>query len=116
MPYKLNISFPAHNWAKAVADLNVNFLHIRIWCFENRPLPNPDKTKRTVYLTRQRLQNLPGIRRKRTDAGARHVVKNLGVTFDSSLTFHQHIVQTVSSCFSRLAQINRVKHVFDRST
>lgn len=40
-----------------------------------------------------------------------HVV--LGVTFYPSLTFHKHIVKTVSSC---LAQINRVKHVFDRST
>ena len=45
-----------------------------------------------------------------------HVAKDLGVTFDSNLTFHQHIVKTVSSCFSSLAQINRVKHVFDRST
>ena len=31
----------------------------------------------------------------------------------SSLTFHEH---TVSSCSSSLAQINRVKDVFDRST
>ena len=45
-----------------------------------------------------------------------HVVEDLGVTFDWSLTFHEHITKTVSSCFSSLAQINRVKHVFDRST
>ena len=38
------------------------------------------------------------------------------MTFDSSLTFHEHIVKTVSSCFSSLAQINRVKHMFVRST
>ena len=38
------------------------------------------------------------------------------MTFDSSLTFHEHITKTVSSCFSSLAQINCVKHVFDRST
>ena len=36
--------------------------------------------------------------------------------FDSNLTFHEHIVKTVSTCFSSLAQINRVKHEFDRST
>ena len=30
--------------------------------------------------------------------------------------FHEHIVKTVSSCSSSLAQTNRVKHVFDRST
>ena len=45
-----------------------------------------------------------------------HVVKDLGVTFDSRLTFHVHIVKTVSFCFLSLAQINRVKHVFNRST
>ena len=33
-----------------------------------------------------------------------------------SLTFDEHIVETVSSCSSSLAQINRVKNVFDRST
>ncbi|CAH3114601.1 unnamed protein product, partial [Pocillopora meandrina] len=38
------------------------------------------------------------------------------VIFDSNLTFHEHIIKTVSTCFSSLAQINRVKHVFDRST
>ena len=38
------------------------------------------------------------------------------MTFDSSITFHGYIVKTVSSCFSSLAQINRVKQVFDRST
>ena len=38
------------------------------------------------------------------------------MTFDSRLTFHVHIIKTVSSCFSSLAQINRVEHVFNRST
>ena len=51
-----------HDWAKAVADLNADLLHIRNWCFENRLLLNPDKTKLIVYGSRQRLQNLPVIR------------------------------------------------------
>ena len=44
------------------------------------------------------------------------VVKDLGLTFDSSLTFQEHMVKIVSSCCSSLAQINRVKNVFDRLT
>ena len=48
---KLYISFPVHDWAKAVADLNADLLHIRNWCFENRLLLNPDKTKLIVYGT-----------------------------------------------------------------
>ena len=113
---KLYISFPVHDWAKAVADLNADLL--RNWCFENRLLLNPDKTKLIVYGSRQRLQNLPVIRLSvlGKELTPVHVVKDLGVTFDSSLTFQEHIVKTVSSCFSSLAQINRVKHVFHRST
>ena len=115
---KLYISFPAFDWAKAVADLNVDLLHIGNWCFEDRLLLNPDKTKLIVYGSRQRLQNLPDIRLSLLgkELIPAHVVKDLGVTFDSSLTFHEHIMKTVSSCFASLAQINRVKHVFDRST
>ena len=117
---KLYISFPVHDWVKAVADLNVDLLHIGNWCFENCLLLNPDKTKLIVYGSRQRLQNLPDIRLSLLgkELIPAHIVKDLhvGVTFDSSLTFHRHIMKTVSSCFSSLAQIYRVKHVFDRLT
>ena len=53
---KLYISFPDNDWAKAVAlaDMNVDLLHIRNWCFENLLLLNPDKTKPIVYGSRQR--------------------------------------------------------------
>ena len=115
---KLHISFPAHDWVKAVSDMNVDLLRIRNWCFENRLLLNPGKTKLTVYGSRQRLQNLPDIHLSLLgkELTPVHVVKDLGMTFDSSLTFHKHIVKTVFSCFSSLAQINRVEHMFDRST
>ena len=95
----------AHEWAKAVADLNVDLQRIRNWCFENRLLLNPDKSKLIVYGSRQRLQSLQDVH-----------LSLLGVTFGSSLTFQEHIVKTVSSCFSSLPQIDCVKHVFDRST
>ena len=36
--------------------------------------------------------------------------KELGVILDNNLTNHDHITKTVSSFFSRLAQINRVQH------
>ena len=113
------ISSPVHDWTKTIADLNVDLLHIRNWCFENRLLFNPDKTKLIVYGSRQRLQNLPVIRLSLLgkELIPAHVVKDLGVIFDSSLTFHEYkVVKTVSSCFSSLAQVNRVKHAFNRPT
>ena len=42
--------------------------------------------------------------------------RDLGVILDSSLTFNDHVIATVSSCMSRLSQINRVKHCFDKHT
>ena len=86
----------------------------RNWSLKNRPFLNPDKTK----LRQQRLQNLPDIRLSLLgkELIPARFAYDLGVTFDSSLTFHELIVKTVSSCFSSLVQINRVKHMFDRST
>ena len=42
--------------------------------------------------------------------------RDLGVIFDTSLTFDHHVSATVASCMSRLGQINRVKHCFDNCT
>ena len=42
--------------------------------------------------------------------------KNLGVILDYNLTYDEHIIKIASSCMSRLGQINRVKHVFDKRT
>ena len=40
-------------------------------------------------------------------------IKDLGVTFDPTLSFNKHISGTVSSCMSKLAQISRAKHAFN---
>ena len=40
--------------------------------------------------------------------------KELGVILDNNLTYHDHITKTVSSFFSRLAQINRVQQAFNK--
>ena len=42
--------------------------------------------------------------------------KDLGMILDSNLTDDEHIIKTASSCMSRLGQINRAKHVFDKRT
>ena len=87
---KLYISFPAHYWVKAVSDMNDDLLRIQNWCFESRLLLNPEKSKLIVYGSRQRLQNLPDIRLSLLgkELTPVHVVRDLGVTFDSILTFH----------------------------
>ena len=42
--------------------------------------------------------------------------KDLGVILDSHLTYNDHIKNLVSSCTSKLCQINRVKDSFDKET
>ena len=42
--------------------------------------------------------------------------KDLGVILDPHLTYDHHISKTVSSCFSKLYQIDRVKKSFDKET
>ena len=42
--------------------------------------------------------------------------KDLGVILDPHLTYDHHISKTVSSHFSKLYQINRVKESFDKET
>ena len=36
--------------------------------------------------------------------------------FDPNLIFDNHVLETVSSCMSPLAQINRVKYSFDKQS
>ena len=40
--------------------------------------------------------------------------KDLGVILENNQTYDDYITKTVSSCFSLLAQINRVKHAFKK--
>ena len=40
-------------------------------------------------------------------------IKDLGVTFDPTLSFNKHISVTVSSCMSKLAQISWAKHALN---
>ena len=42
--------------------------------------------------------------------------KDLGVIADSRLSFDEYVTEVVSKCKGSLCQINRVKHLFDRST
>jgi len=44
------------------------------------------------------------------------IVRNLGVLFDSELTFKHHVSKTVSSCFYQLRRIRQLKRHVDVNT
>ena len=96
--------------------MNKDLLSIRNWCFDNQLLLNPDKTKLVVFGSRQMTAKVSDFRLFLLGKELEPVkaARDLGVTLDSNLTYNEHIVSTVSSCMSRLGQINRVKHIFDK--
>lgn len=40
--------------------------------------------------------------------------RDLGIQMDATLSFDEHITNIVSSCFTKLCQINRIKYLFDK--
>ena len=96
-----------------IAAMNDNLIKLRNWCFDNRLLLNPDKTKLIVYGNQKmilKLQDfcLPLLGKELLPIDS---VKDLGVVFDSKLSFNDHAIKTVSSRLSALGQISQVKHV-----
>ena len=96
--------------------MNKDLLSIRNWCFDNQLLLNPDKTKLVIFGSRQMTAKVSDFRLFLLGKELEPVkaARDLAVTLDSNLTYNEHIVSTVSSCMSRLGQINRVKHIFNK--
>ena len=115
---KMYLSFNVKDKDISIMDLQQDLTSIRNWCFNNSLLINPDKKKLIVFGTKQMLSRLDDFKlsllgKELTPCDS---VRDLGVYVDSQLSYDKHVSKTVSSCVSRLCQINRVKHVFDKRT
>ena len=115
---KLITSFQLKDNLEAITDLKDDLFKIGEWCSNNLLLFNPGKTKLMVFGSRQmraklQFHSLPFMGK---DIVPTDTAKDLDVILDSNLTYDEHIIKTASSCMSRLGQINRVKHVFDKRT
>ena len=108
------MSFQVQDFKPTMAAMNDDLFKLRNWCFDNRLLLNPDKTKLIVYGNRQMISKLQDFRLTLLGKELLPVdsVKDLGVMFNGKLSFNDHIIKTVSSCMSASGQINRVKHIF----
>jgi len=108
---KLFVSFHSQDSRLIVEGMNEDLLRVRNWCFRNRLLLNPDKTKLIVFGSRQMTLSKSG-----KDIFPVQSAKDLGVILDPNLSFDDHITTTVSECIARLAQFSRVKHCLDKSS
>jgi hypothetical protein len=89
------------------------------WCFEHQLLINPNKTKFLLIGSRPMLQNLPtniSLNFLKQTMNPVTSAKDLGTTFDSILSYNEHISNLTSSCIRKLCQISRVKDIFDVKT
>ena len=115
---KLFVSFNLHDSQRIVQEMNEDLLHVRSWCFGNRLLLNPDKTKLIVFGSRQ-MTSKP--HEFHLSLLGKHIspvqsARDLGIILDPNVTLDNHITTSVSECIARLAQINRVKHCLDKNT
>jgi hypothetical protein len=89
------------------------------WCSTNQLLINPDKTQFILFGVNQLLRHvplnaeLPFLDKILKPAGH---VKDLGITLDQSLSYSNHINETVSSCHFKLCQKRRVGRLLDKAT
>ena len=116
---KLLLSFALHEERGARDEINQDLLKIRNWCFNNQLLLNPGKTKLLIFGSRQNTAKVNDdfyLSFFGKDLVPATTAKDLGVIMDPNLTFDNHVLETVSSCMSRLAQINRVKYSFDKQS
>ena len=116
---QLYLSFPVQETAMAVEHLSEDLQRIAAWCCTHSLLINPDKTKLLLLGTPQMLARVPegfGVTLLGKEILPSRSAKDLGVIVDSRLSFDEHVTDVVSKCTGSLCQINRVKHLFDRST
>ena len=114
---KILLSFPATDFNDAKVKLEEDLHKVATWSCENQLLIDPDKTKFMLIGTRQLTSShsvdfsVSFMRKTLTPVDS---ARDLGVIMDFHLTYDSHISYLVSSCLSRLVQVNRVKKRFDK--
>ena len=98
--------------------LDADLKNVAAWCCSNNLLINPDKIKFLLFGSRQALAkvDVPSIQFLGEQLVPVPFAKDLGVTLDSCLTFNEHTINLSSKLMGSLCQVNRVKHLFDKST
>ena len=116
---QLYLSFPVQETDMSVEHLSEDLQRIAAWCCTHSLLINPDKTKLLLLGTPQMLARVPkgfGVTLLSKEILPSCSAKDFGVIVDSHLSFDEHVTEVVSKCIGSLCQINRVKHLFHRST
>ena len=112
---KLFVSFNLHDSQRIFQEMNEDLLQVRNWCFGDRLLLNPGKTKLIIFGSRQ-MTSKPHEFHLSLLGKDISPARDLGVILDPNLILDNHITTSVSECIARLAQINQVKQCLDKNT
>ena len=87
------------------------------WFRANSLKVNPNKTQLMIFGTRQNLKGLPKVTVKFRGVALEPCtqVKNLGVIFDSTLSWEQHISVVTRRCFGTLTGLAHLRHYLPHS-
>lgn len=92
---------------------------IQTWMDQNKLKLNPDKTEFILFGNPKLRSDLTPLLPS-TILGAKisccESVRNLGVLFDSNLTFHSHISNVTKSCFFHIRDLSRLRRCLSLST
>jgi Reverse transcriptase (RNA-dependent DNA polymerase) len=112
-------SFSAADFAYNISLLELTISNIYNWTSYNFLVLNPSKTEFLLVGLPQQLSkvsnpiiHLPN----NATLSLFHPSRNLGVIFDSNLTFSEHISAVSESCFHHVRDVRRIRNIIDHTT
>lgn len=100
----------------AISTLEHCILHVKLWMSQNKLKLNSDKTEVLVMHPKLRTRNTPVVTLNLGDASisSNPAARNLGVKFDTTLSFHDQITSVCRSSYMHLRNIGAVTKYLPR--
>ena len=112
---QLYISFSAKDSSTALHDLSSALDSVYVWLTSNRLFVNPSKTEYLLIGTPQQRSKVisNSISFRGTPIVPSNNARNLGVIFDSHLTFRDHVSKVCQSSFYQIRQLRQIRSSLD---
>jgi hypothetical protein len=117
---QIYLSFKPQDTITSVSLINEDLNRINEWALKNCFVLNPLKSKFILLGSHGKTSKIndhnPVIKLNGTAIEQVTETRSLGILIDSRLKFHNHVVQTVKSCFYRLKVLYQVRKYLDIDT
>ena len=109
---QLLVSGPRNDIRQLVSRMEASLASLNAWFCANALKVNTSKTQLMVFGSRQNLQKLPSFKASFRDAELEPCaqVANLGVIFDSTLSWEPHVSELSRRCVGLLIGLSHVRH------